>query len=197
MSNKPKYRTIRRSILNFNYFVIQKKTWFGFYIDTNRCYSNKYQAEKYCNTLNVGMFEEIFSEYGFFLNRMISGSKSGYRSKYPDNYIIFNANIFIRSKHKIWYGDLDITKDAINLQKICNEIGEEMIVVSEVKGRFGAEKMKYRKIRKIADVIFTPNNNYYTVLEIDGISVLKIDNTYNLIGKPKKWNKIPIKNETL
>ena len=134
--------------------------------------------------------QEIFNKHGFNPNRLISFSKSGYRKMCPDNLVIFNANIFTPKKHKVWGGDLDITKDAENLQKVCNEIGEEMIVVSETKGRFGGEERKYKEIRKTADVIFTPNKDYYEVLETEGLDSLKIKNMIEIIGKPKKYNKI-------
>jgi len=104
--------------------------------------------------------ENIFEKYNFGRGRLISMSKSGYRNKYPYNYVLFNANIFTKSQHLIWFGDLDITKDAETLRKICDEIGEEMIVVSEMKGRFGGEERKYKEIRKTAEVIFTPNKGY-------------------------------------
>jgi hypothetical protein len=138
----------------------------------------------------MGRIEEIFNKYGYNNGRLISGSKSGYRKMFPDNYVIFNANIFTKSKHKIWHGDLDITKDASILQKICNEIGEEMIVVSEMKGGFGGEKRKYEEIRKTAEVIFTPNNDNYELLETDGIEALTIGNMTSIIGKAIGWKKI-------
>lgn len=194
MSHKPKYRVIKRSASEFgnkaHCFVIQKKTWLGFYWDTNKYFLKEYEAENHCRKLNYGGIEEIFSKHGLNINRMISASKSGYRKRHPENFVMFNANIFIRSKHKVWHGDIDVTKDAINLQKVCDEIGEEMIVVSEMKGRFGAEEFKYKEIRKTADVIFTPHKTYYELLETDGIDFIKIGNMYTAIGKPKHWNKI-------
>lgn len=194
MRHKPKYRVIKRSVGEFgkkaHCFVIQKKTWFGFYWDTDDYFFNEVQANNYCRRLNVGWIEDIFKKYGFNLGRMISASKSGYRKTYPDNLVIFNANIFTYTKHKVWYGDLDITKDAENLQKVCNEIGEEMIVVSEMKGRFGGEERKYQEISKTADVAFTPNSDYYEVLETDGLDSIKIGNMHVVIGKPKHYKKI-------
>ena len=133
--------------------------------------------------------EKIFEKHKFFMGRII-GSKSGYRNQFPDNYVLFNANIFTPFKHKVWYGDLDITLDAKNLQKVCDEIGEEMIVVSEMKGSFGAEEMKYKKIRKMADVIFKPNRDYYELLETEGFDSFMSGIMTIVIGKPKKWNKI-------
>lgn len=93
---------------------------------------------------------EIFTKYNFPLARMISGSKSAYREKYPKNEIFFNANIFIENLGKIWYGDLDITKDKDDLNKIAAQIGVKLYVVREMDGRFGVETKSIEEIIKNA-----------------------------------------------
>ena len=136
---------------------------------------------------------KLFMDHRLYLARLISGSKSMYRKQFPDdNTIIFNANIFTKSHGKIWYGDLHISKDCQNLQKIVNKIGEEMIIVSEMFGRFGAEDRKYKEIHKDAFFKFVPNRNfYYERKTAEGVVLVKIKSWGNILrGKHKKgWKK--------
>lgn len=129
----------------------------------------------------------IFEEHGFYVSRMISGSKSLYRQRYPKNDVVFNANIFIPTKGKVWYGDLDITLDSKGLQDVCNEIGEEMIVVSEMLGRFGAEERPYNEIEKNAHVKFIPNAKTYQERDYDGLTSVVIDKMHIVTSKPIGW----------
>jgi hypothetical protein len=70
--------------------------------------------------------------------RMISPSKSSYREKFPENLVVFNANI-CTSKEKIWYGDIDVTLDREKLKSLASEMGEEIFVLREMDGRFENE----------------------------------------------------------
>lgn len=85
-------------------------------------------------------------EKGFYNSRMICGSKSFYRDKYPDNFVIFNANIFVENIGKIWYGDLDITKDQEKLKEIANETNSVLYILYEMDGRFDKENNENFKI---------------------------------------------------
>lgn len=140
--------------------------------------------------------EEIFEKYKLYCGRMISGSKSGYRDRHPKNDVIFNANIFMPSKGKVWYGDLDITFDNKNLQDVCNELNEEMIIVSEMFGRFGAEDRPYEEIEKNAHAKFTPNAKTYLQREYskDVFEGVTIDKMTIVTSKPLDWIKKKIKN---
>lgn len=71
--------------------------------------------------------------------RMISGSKSFYTKKHPNNFVLFNANLCV-SEGKIWYGDLDVTKDKKKLIKIAKKAKETIYVLSEMDGRFENEE---------------------------------------------------------
>ena len=82
----------------------------------------------------------IFRENGFINSRMITASKSSYRKAYPNNQIVFNANIITEKSGKVWYGDLDITKDKDMLKKIASELGETLYVLYEMDCRFSTEK---------------------------------------------------------
>ena|ERR1035437_8383763 len=70
--------------------------------------------------------------------RMISGSKSSYSQKHPNNFVIFNANICTEKK-KIWYGDLDLTLDKNTLLGIVVETNETLYVFYEMDARFDKE----------------------------------------------------------
>lgn len=100
----------------------------------------------------------LFAKNGFVLGRMISASKSRYRDIFPNNNAIFNANIVIKSRGKIWYGDLDLTLESERLQKIATELGEPLYVLREMDARFENEDRPFEfYLMKAANVI-NPNN---------------------------------------
>lgn len=78
--------------------------------------------------------EKILGQCG----RMLSGSKSGYRNKYPNNVVGFNCNI-VANGVKVWYGDVDVTKDIDKLKKIANVLKTDIYVINEMDGRFENE----------------------------------------------------------
>jgi len=92
----------------------------------------------------------IFNRYGFNKGRLISISKSKYREAYPDNLVYFNANILTKTYGKIWYGDLDITRDRPNLQNISREINEELYILKESDCRFENETSSVDELVKKA-----------------------------------------------
>jgi hypothetical protein len=67
--------------------------------------------------------------------RMISGSKTAPKG----HFCVFNANVCTKSRGKIWFGDLDITDDAADLQRLAETMGEDIYVLREVDGRFRNE----------------------------------------------------------
>jgi len=79
--------------------------------------------------------QNIFGHAG----RMLSGSKSFYAAANPKNVIVFNGNICTQSGGKIWYGDIDITKDEAGLKALAAAIGEDVYVLFEMDGRFDNE----------------------------------------------------------
>lgn len=103
-------------------------------------------------------YYKIFSDNGLIMGRMISGSKSLYREKYPDHKVCFNANVVAKSYGKVWYGDLDLTVDREKLQEVANELHDTLYVLYEMDGRFENENrsMKFYKDRAIDTI--TPNN---------------------------------------
>ena len=86
--------------------------------------------------------EIIISELeysGYRIGRLISGSKSMYRTQYPDHIVVFNANIITEEFGKIWYGDLDITLDFDRLYDIAKSNNIKFYILRELDARFGNE----------------------------------------------------------
>jgi len=72
--------------------------------------------------------------------RMLTGSKGNYLAKHPDHVAVFNANLCVKSKGKIWYGDVDLTLDAKDLKRFAAEQGEDIYVLRELDARFEYER---------------------------------------------------------
>lgn len=102
--------------------------------------------------LSDGDMYEIFMSNHLNPGRMISGSKSGYMREHPDNLISFNANIVIETRGKIWHGDLDVTSDYENLEKVAETLEEPLYILREHDGRFENEEagFKFWKSKAIA-----------------------------------------------
>jgi len=105
--------------------------------------------------------EKIQNHLGH-LGMMVSGSKSIYRSNYPDNLVLFNANVCaefiekdsflgiipynITSIRKVWWGDIDITFSRADLIQSAKDLGKTIYVLSEMDARFEhAEKPNWKK----------------------------------------------------
>lgn len=93
---------------------------------------------------------EYFLNEGFNLGRMISHSKSSYREKFPENEVYFNANIFVLGEGKVWYGDLDLTRDIETLKNIASNSGKDLYILRELDGRFENENLRDSEIIKRA-----------------------------------------------
>lgn len=71
-------------------------------------------------------------ENNLYVGRMISGNKRS-----PDGHqCVWNANIVTRSEGKVWFGDINITKDGEKLKKIAEQYGEPLYVLREKDCRF-------------------------------------------------------------
>ena len=134
---------------------------------------------------------KIFEDNGLVLNRCM-GSKSGYRKRFPENDIIFNSNIYISSENKIWYGDIDITLEKKNLQKICNQLNEDIIILYEMEGRFENEGKSYDDRLDHAHIMFTPNNTSYKKRIYEGYEFVTTGNVTTVKDKGFKWETIKI-----
>jgi len=82
---------------------------------------------------------KILKEHNLPMGRMLSFSKSEYRSVNPRSICYFNANIVTARDGKLWYGDLDLTKDALALKTVAEQLGEIIYVLKEMDCRFEDE----------------------------------------------------------
>jgi hypothetical protein len=104
--------------------------------------------------------QNIFAKHGFNLDRMISGSKSGYVNKHPKNQVVFNANVF-SAEGKIWYGDLDLTLDCDKLQDAANELDFDLYILREHDGRFDNEELVFEEVKKRAVKVFYAQGSHF------------------------------------
>ena len=64
--------------------------------------------------------------------RMLSGGKIA-----PKGHVcVWNANIFTAKNGKIWFGDLDLTRDAEDLFALSKGLGVRLHILKEMDGRF-------------------------------------------------------------
>lgn len=94
---------------------------------------------------------EYLESKNLYIGRMVGLSKSFYIFGNPGNEVYFNANIFDSGGNKIWYGDLDITKDGSILQQAADQFGD-LYILKEMDGRFenenkGVEWVKDKSVR--------------------------------------------------
>ncbi len=108
------------------------------------------------NITEEQLTHEFFSQRGLPFSRLISGSKSGYRKRFPDHEVYFNANIFTENG-KIWHGDLDLNLDSERLQSLANELQTDLYVLFEMDGRFENEQRKFSEIKAVAQRVYSYN----------------------------------------
>ena len=90
-------------------------------------------------SVSVQEVQQYFDAYKFYDGRMLGGSKIDYRTQYPDDLIIFNANVLMPGYGKVWYGDLNLTEDYKTLKKISESLNTTLYILWEMDGRFGKE----------------------------------------------------------
>jgi len=103
--------------------------------------------------LSDGDMYEIFMSNKLMMGRMISGSKSGYWQDHKENLVVFNANIIIESKGKIWHGDLDVTLDYENLEKVAETLEEDLYILGEHDARWGNEDAPTKELMEKARAV--------------------------------------------
>lgn len=89
---------------------------------------------KRMNTTDID-FNTLFENRRFFCGRMISP----YKESPKGCKCVFNANIISPSRRKIWYGDINLTKEGKILKEIAKELGETLYVLTERDCRFDTE----------------------------------------------------------
>ena len=77
----------------------------------------------------------LFSECGLCFCRCF-GSKSRYRDANPRNQFVPNANVFCRTRGKVWWGDLDLAGDKPALEEAAKRLRVRLYVLAEIDGRF-------------------------------------------------------------
>jgi hypothetical protein len=82
--------------------------------------------------------------------RMISQSKSDYRDRNPNSVVYYNANILTINNGKVWYGDLDLTKDGEALKRVSKSLGETLYILRESDCRFENENQPTLELIKKA-----------------------------------------------
>ena len=95
----------------------------------------------------------IFGINNLMMGRIIAESKQDYVLQHQGNLVIFNANIITKSSGKIWYGDLDITKDFDNLKNVADKLQEDLYILTEHDARWGAENDPIEKLMTKARTI--------------------------------------------
>ena len=86
-----------------------------------------------------------------YCGRMVSGSKIAPKGQF----CVWNANIVSKSCGKLWFGDLNLTKDAKALNKVADAAGEPLYILREMDARFGTEKTPIEEL--IAKAVWTTN----------------------------------------
>ena len=72
--------------------------------------------------------------------RLISLSKSAYQEAWPDNLVVFNANVCVGDR-KVWYGDIDLTRGGEDeLRTLAEASGQTVHLLYEWDGRFEHEQ---------------------------------------------------------
>jgi hypothetical protein len=75
--------------------------------------------------------------------RLISRTRSGYRSEFPDHLVIWNAQVWVGSE-TVYRGDLDLSVDEPLLKAAALEVGE-LYVLTEHEELFNPSDPKLRK----------------------------------------------------
>ena len=83
--------------------------------------------------------EDIARIHLGYPGKLLSGSKSRYREKYPTHKVAFNSNLCTKEYGKIWFGDIDATIDTAKLEKLADELKVSIYVLYEMDGRFEYE----------------------------------------------------------
>lgn len=103
-----------------------------------------------CTVISVGvvlinlarLFMNEENIYDLFFNRKLHCGRiiAAHKTSPRGQVCVWNANIITKSSGKLWFGDLNITKEGSLLKEIAVEIGETLYVLRESDCRFGTEK---------------------------------------------------------
>ncbi len=92
---------------------------------------------------------EVFASVGLPLGLCL-GSKSGYRRAHREHFFVPNANVFCRPYGKVWWGDLDLWRDAAALERAARRLHCRLYVLHEHDGRFDNASLEFREMQNRA-----------------------------------------------
>lgn len=106
--------------------------------------------------MNEREVTKVFIQNDLTWGRLLSYSKSEYRAQNPESDVLFNANIYILGVGKVWWGDIDLTKDWNTLETVAASLGRALYVLREMDGRFGKEDHPDEQIIALAHAEIRP-----------------------------------------
>ena len=106
--------------------------------------------------MNEPEVTKVFIQNDLTWGRLLSYSKSEYRAQNPESDVLFNANIYILGVGKVWWGDIDLTKDWNTLETVAASLGRALYVLREMDGRFGKEDQPDEQIIALAHAEIRP-----------------------------------------
>ena len=101
--------------------------------------------------MNIMEINDALADEKFYCGRMVSATKSAPKGQY----CVWNANIVAKSCGKLWFGDLNLTKDSAALNKVAAAVGEPLYILREMDARFGTEQKPIEDL--IAKAVWTTN----------------------------------------
>lgn len=100
---------------------------------------------------------KILVDNGSVISRMLAYNRGNYTRKNPRNKVYFCANIVTREHGKIWWGDLDLTKDADRLQKAADAIAANLYILNEMDYRHHNESRPFHEVQSVAVQVYEPH----------------------------------------
>jgi len=74
-----------------------------------------------------------------FCGAMISSHKQAAKTKGREHLAVFNANLVVKGFGKVWFGDIDITRDEEKIKKVALGFKSIVYVLREMDARFEHE----------------------------------------------------------
>lgn len=74
-----------------------------------------------------------------YMGKMLSASKTDYSKKHSKSTVFFNGNVYDSDGQKIWYGDIDLTRENKKIERLAKVLGESIYVTAEQPFRWSAQ----------------------------------------------------------
>jgi hypothetical protein len=74
-----------------------------------------------------------------YCGQMLSGSKQPIRTAGRSHLMVWNGNLVVEGFGKVWYGDIDVTRDEKKIKKIALGFKSTVYVLREMDARFETE----------------------------------------------------------